>query len=153
MHGKNRCTHPDKRSAAADSKASHQVAQSRENLSRISELVGIHKSTACSIYKKYEKGGHKAVKGKKRGRPEGSNQTLTPEQEQRLKRAITDKTPDQLKFPFALWTRQAVKELIKQLCCVDIPIRTVGEYLKRWGFTPQKPLRRAYEQNPKLVKK
>ena len=119
----------------------------------ISELVGIHKSTACSIYKKYEKGGHKAVKGKKRGRPEGSNRTLTPEQEQRLKRAITDNTPDQLKFPFALWTRQAVKELIKQLCCVDVPIRTVGEYLKRWGFTPQKPLRRAYEQNPKLVKK
>ena len=69
-----------------------------------------------------------------------------------MKRAIADKTPDQLKFPFALWTRQAVKELIKQLCCIDMPIRTVGEYLKRWGFTPQKPLRRAYEQNPKLVK-
>ena len=34
-----------------------------------------------------------------------------------------------------------------------MPIRTVGEYLKRWGFTPQKPLRRAYEQNPKAVKK
>jgi len=30
---------------------------------------------------------------------------------------------------------------------------TVGEYLKRWGFTPQKPLRRAYEQNPKAVQK
>jgi hypothetical protein len=30
-------------------------------------------------------------------------------------------------------------------------IRTVGEYLKNWGFTPQKPLRRAYVQNPKLV--
>jgi len=34
-----------------------------------------------------------------------------------------------------------------------MPIRIVGEYLKRWGFTPQKPLRRAYEQNPKAVKK
>ena len=33
-----------------------------------------------------------------------------------------------------------------------MPIRTVGEYLKRWGFTPQKPLRRAYKQNPKAVK-
>ena len=32
-----------------------------------------------------------------------------------------------------------------------MPIRTVGEYLKRWGMTPQKPLKRAYEQDPKLV--
>ena len=70
----------------------------------------------------------------------------------RLKKAITDKTPDQLKFPFALWTRKAVaQQLIKQLFSIDMPIRTVGEYLKRWGFTPQKPLRRAYEQNPKAV--
>lgn len=69
-----------------------------------------------------------------------------------MKRAITDKTPDQLKFPFALWTRKAVQELIKQLFSIEMPIRTVGEYLNRWGFTPQKPLRRAYEQNPKAVK-
>ena len=61
--------------------------------------------------------------------------------------------PDQLKLPFALWTRIAVQQLIKQLWAIKMPIRTVGEYLKRWGFTPQKPLRKAYEQNPKAVKK
>jgi transposase len=88
---------------------------------------------------------------KKRGRPKGSCRTLDTEQENRLKKAITDKTLDQLKFPFALWTRRAVQQLINQLFSIDMPIRTVGEYLKRWGFTPQKPLRRAYEQNPKLV--
>jgi len=33
-----------------------------------------------------------------------------------------------------------------------MPIRTVGEYLKRWGFTPQKPLKRAYEQRPAAVR-
>jgi transposase len=36
---------------------------------------------------------------------------------------------------------------------MDVPIRTIGDYLKRWNFTPQKPLKRAYEQNPKAVKK
>jgi len=117
----------------------------------IAEIVGIHTSTACQFYKNYEKGGHTAVKIKKRGRPKGSCRTLEPEQENRLKKAITDKTPDQLKFPFALWTRRAVQQLIKQLFFIEMPIRTVGEYLNRWGFTPQKPLRRAYEQNPKLV--
>jgi len=42
-------------------------------------------------------------------------------------------------------------ELIQQETGITMPIRTVGEYLKRWGFTPQKPVRRAYEQNPKAV--
>jgi transposase len=117
----------------------------------ISQIVGVHTSTACQFYKAYEKGGANAVKIKKRGRPKGSCRTLDPDQEKRLKKAITDHTPDQLKFPFALWTRRAVQQLIKQLFSINMPIRTVGEYLSRWGFTPQKPLRRAYEQNPKLV--
>jgi len=119
----------------------------------ISKIVGIHLSTACKFYKAYERGGCSAVKIKKRGRQKGSGRTLSPEQEKELKKAITDKTPDQLKFPFALWTRAAVQQLVKQLFGIQMPIRTVGEYLSRWGFTPQKPLRRAYEQNPKLVQK
>jgi transposase len=56
-----------------------------------------------------------------------------------------------MKLPFALWTRVAVQQLVKQLYSIQMPIRTVGEYLKRWGFTPQKPLTRAYEKNPKAV--
>jgi transposase len=119
----------------------------------IGEIIGIHYARACQLYKTFERGGKKAIIIKKRGRTKGSYRTLDAEQEQRLKRAISDKTPDQLKFPFALWTRRAVQQLIQQLFSIDMPIRTVGEYLKRWGFTPQKPLRRAYEQNPILVNK
>lgn len=66
---------------------------------------------------------------------------------------IEDKEPDQLKLPFALWTRRAIVQIIKKLYRIDMPVRTLGEYLKRWGFTPQKPLKRAYEQNPKAVRK
>lgn len=117
----------------------------------IGEIVGIHPTNACKIYKAYEKGGINSIKAKKRGRKLGSCRTLSPDQEQELQTAIVDKTPDQLKFPFALWTRQAVQMLIKQLYSINMPIRTVGEYLSRWNFTPQKPLRRAYEQNPKAV--
>jgi DNA-binding transcriptional MerR regulator len=78
---------------------------------------------------------------------------LTSEQEKEIQKLIQDKVPDQLKLPFALWTRIAVQQLIKRIYSIDMPIRTVGEYLSRWGFTPQKPLRRAYEQNPKAVQK
>jgi len=66
----------------------------------MSEITGLNLSTACQFYKAYEKGGRNATKIKKRGRPTGSCKTLTPEQEYRLKKAITDKTPHQLKFLF-----------------------------------------------------
>ena len=118
----------------------------------ISEITGIHSTTACKWYKSYLDGGKKAIQIKKRGRPKGSCRTLTPEQEKQLQKAMRDQCPDQLKLPCALWTRFAVQQLIKQLWSIDMPIRTVGEYLKRWGFTPQKPLRKAYKQNPKAVK-
>ena len=64
---------------------------------------------------------------------------------------IVYKRPDQLKMPFALRTRQAVIDLIYQELGIEMPIRAVGEYLKRWGMTPQKPLKKAYEQSPKAV--
>ena len=66
---------------------------------------------------------------------------------------LVDKSPNQLKLPFALWTRKAVQEAIMQHHGVKLPIRTVGEYLSRWGFTPQKPVKRAYEQQPERVRK
>ena len=119
----------------------------------ISKITGIHRSTCSHWWSLYRAEGKKALKIKKRGRPPGSCSTLSPEQEKELRKAIHDKCPDQMKLPFALWTRIAVQQLIRQLWSIDMPIRTVGEYLKRWGFTPQKPLRRAYKQNPKAVKK
>ena len=119
----------------------------------ISLITGVHRSTCSSWYSLYKTKGKKALKIKQRGRPPGSCRTLDQEQEKRLRRAIHDKCPDQMKLPFALWTRVAVQQLIKQFWSIDMPIRTVGEYLKRWGFTPQKPLRRAYKQNPKAVEK
>ena len=118
----------------------------------IAEVTGVHPTTACKWYKAYHRGGKTAVTIKKRGRPKGSCRTLTAEQEKELQKAIKDKFPNQLKLAFALWTRVAVQQLIKQLWSINMPIRTVGEYLKRWGFTPQKPLKRAYKQNPKAVK-
>ena len=87
-----------------------------------------------------------------RGRKMGMIRTLSPEQEKELRNAIKDKCPDQLKLQFALWTRGAVQQLIFQLWSIQMPIRTVGEYLSRWNFTPQKSLRKANEQNPKAVR-
>jgi transposase len=66
-------------------------------------------------------------------------------------RTIREKNPDQLRLPFALWTREAVRDLVERRFGVRLAIRTVGDYLRRWGFTPQKPVQRAYERNPAAV--
>ena len=118
----------------------------------IGQIVGVHHTNVCKWWKAYEHGGQKAIKHRQRGRRKGSHRTLSDDQEREIQRSIKDHCPDQLKLPFSLWTRNAVQQLIKQLYSIQMPIRTVGEYLKRWGFTPQKPITRAYEKNPKAVK-
>jgi len=121
--------------------------------SDIAEAVGVNVSTVAKWCRAYKKGGDKAIRIRKRGRKDGMKRTLGLEQEVQVRQAIRDRCPEQLRLPFVLWTRRAVQQLVKRLFAIDMPIRTVGEYLKRWGYTPQKPLRRAYEQNPKAVKK
>jgi transposase len=58
-----------------------------------------------------------------------------------------------LNLPFALWTREAVQELLSRKFDLQVSVWTVGRYLRAWGLTPQKPVRRAYEQNPVAVRK
>jgi len=117
----------------------------------ISEIVGLSQCHVSTTWKKYERGGLDAIKPGLRGRRHGAQRELTAEQEVGIQKLLVDKTPDQLKLAFALWTRDAVRLAIKQIYGRDLPLRTISDYLKRWGFTPQKPTKRAYEQSPKLV--
>lgn len=68
-----------------------------------------------------------------------------------MRSILVGQTPNQLQLDFALWNRRAVMQLIKHLYGVEMPIRTVGQYLQRWGYTPQRPTRQALEQNPEAV--
>jgi transposase len=98
-----------------------------------------------------ERGGTTALKSRKRGPKPHSR--LAPHQAATIVRMIDDRCPDQLRLPFALWTREAVGQLIAQRYGIGLSVWTVGRYLAKWGFTPQKPLRRAYEQDPAAVKR
>jgi transposase len=114
---------------------------------------GMSEKAVNTLFQRYKQGGMKAVLVKRNGRPVGKGRDLSKEEERDIQRLICDKTPDQLKMPYALWNRNAVKELIENRCGRKLAVRTVGNYLKRWGFTPQKPLHRAYEQRPAEVLK
>jgi transposase len=101
------------------------------------------------VVNRYKQAGLRGIESGQRGRPAGSCRTLTAEQEKQIQRLISDKRPEQLKLDFALWTRAAVMLLIEREYGIRLPVRSVGEYLKRWGFMPQKPICRAYEQSPR----
>ena len=103
-------------------------------------------------YRKFKKGGWDALSGKPRGRPKTGG-ILKDCQSANICQIIRDRVPDQLRMPFVLWTADAVRELIRRKYGVKVSTRTVQRYLKAWGFTPQKPLRRAYEQDPAAVKR
>ncbi len=72
-------------------------------------------------------------------------------QEDAIQRIIIDKRPEQLKMDFFLWSRAAVGQLIEQKYGLKLQVRCIGKYLARWGFTPQRLIKRAYEQSPEAV--
>lgn len=120
---------------------------------QVAEILEVARQAIWRWQKLYEAKGMAGLKLKHRGRCQGDSRTLSPEQEKEIQLLIRDKYPEQLKLKFALWNRQAVIDLIKQRFGIKLPIRTAGEYLKRWGYTPQKPIRKAYEQQPEKVKR
>ena len=64
---------------------------------------------------------------------------------------IVDKHPEQLRFKECMWTRNNIRQLIKDKYDIDIKLSTLGYYLARWGFTVQRPVKRAYKQDEKKI--
>ena len=118
----------------------------------IAAALSMSPVTVYTAIKVVETGGLRALVPKPTGRKVGQMRQLTPEQELHIQRLICEKRPEQLKMQFALWTRAAVMQLVESEYGISLPVRTMGEYLKRWGFTPQRPVVRAYEQRPESVK-
>ena len=132
-----------------------QAMRMREELKlpwkEIARVVGVNVSTVIGWSKRYLREGTAGLKSKTRGRRYLSGRTLTLVQEWQLRSVIVGENPKQMSLPYALWNRRAVMQLVKVLFDIDMPIRTVGEYLLRWGYTPQRPIKRALEQNPVKV--
>ena len=114
------------------------------------EVLGVHRSRLNGWVQLYRSGGVQALAIKKRGRPAGHTK-LTKAQAASIRRTIIDRTPEQTKMPFVLWTRAGVAWLIRERFGVEVSLSTVGVYLRRWNLSPQKPVRRALERDPQAV--
>jgi transposase len=113
-------------------------------------IFGLTERGVNKIWSIYKLEGTRGLKQKKRGAKEGKK--LKGEQSAEVRKLIKEKLPDQLKLPYGLWTREAVQQLIEKRYEIELSKGQVGRYLKSWGYTPQKPIRKAFEQKPEKVK-
>ncbi len=114
-------------------------------------IFGLSISAVKQIWKKYKEGGLRAIEEKKRGVQGGKK--INGFQSAEIRRLVKEKMPEQLKLSFGLWTREAVQQLILERYGVNLSRWQVGRYLKSWGYTPQKPISKAFEQNPESVQR
>ncbi len=118
---------------------------------QIVTMTGLSYPTVRTAIDLFDAGGWAAIRPAVRGRARGDGRVLSEAQEEAIQRMIIDKRPEQLKMDFSFWSRAAVGQLIEQEFGIKLQVRSIGKYLTRWGFTPQKPIKRAYEQSPAAV--
>ena len=134
----------------------HRLRQDKRTWGEIASIVGVHLSTVMSWSRRFDIGStsDKAPKvaSAQRGRRFGQARTLELADEVGLRELILGGPPSTLGLAYALWSRRAMQEAVKVKFGLDMPIRTVGEYFRRWGFTPQRPAKHALEQRCEQVR-
>jgi transposase len=127
------------------------AAVTEQGISQVeaARTFGVTRQSIHNWLRAVERSGASGLKAHKRGPKPHSR--LAGHQAGTVVRLIENRCPDQLQLPFALWTREAVGRLIERRFGIRVSVWTVGRYLAKWGFTPQKPLRRAYERDPAAV--
>jgi transposase len=143
--------------AAAQEERRRQVIGLRQaglTYDAIAAQVGLTRTGVFDVCKRFAERGAAGLKTGPRGPEPGHGRFLDADQEAAVRELVRRRhTPDELDLPFALWSRAAVRELILRRFGVCLAVRTMGTYLARWGFTAQKPLRRACEQDPAAVRR
>lgn len=119
---------------------------------QVAELLGVARETVCRWWSAYAADGVAALPHERTGRPVGSGRTLDADQAAHLQDILDSHSPEAVGIAAPLWTRRAVRDLIRQEYGVTLPLRTVGEYLRRWGYTVKRPRRRARDQDPAEVR-
>ena len=119
---------------------------------KAADALGVTRQGVGKWIKLYEEGGWEALKLGRRGRKPEEQAKLKNHQCATIVRIITDKTPDQLKMPFVLWTAAGVRDFVHEKYGIFLPVRTMRKYLRKWDFTPQKPIRKAWQQSSEQVR-
>jgi transposase len=125
------------------------VREGKESPEDVMKTFGLHRSNIYKWLKIYDNQGYAGLKSTK---SKGPSPKMTVKQKQQLYNYL-QKNPLQLKFDYALWTIEMIVELIQMKFDVQYSSVQVGRILKEIGFSQQKPLERAYQQDPEKVDK
>ena len=106
---------------------------------RLAEIFGLARETVCRWWTAYQAGGVDALPARTNRSADRFGTHARRFRRPRIQTKILDHCPGDWGIAAPLWTRRAVRDLIRKEFDIDMPIRTVGEYLKRWGYTPKKP--------------
>ena len=128
--------------------AVRRVVEDGEAPSAVMTSLGFSRTAIYPWLRKFEEEGWDALVERI---AEGPAPKLTEKQRQQVKRWILGKDPRQYGFDFGLWNRRIVQALIQERMQIDLGLTAVGRLLASLDITPQKPLRRAYERDPKAV--
>jgi len=119
---------------------------------QVADLLGVSRETVCRWWSAYADGGVEALPRERSGRPLGSGRRLSDSQARHIRDLLDQKSPEDLGIASPLWSRAAVRDLIRREFDIELAVRTVGEYLKRWGYTAKVPRRHARDQDPEEVR-
>jgi transposase len=128
------------------------LSMGRKNKSELIKRYQVTYNTLTKWLDNYEASGKRSFAADKRGAKAFQNSSLNKQQQNWLNKQLINKTPEQLDFPFALWTRKLVAEVIFRKYGIKVDVSTAGEYLKNFGMTPQKPILKSYKQQPERVR-
>ena len=131
------------------------LRQSGQNNKVASNNVGFSEATGSRVWNQYNQlRDYDALELKKPGRKKGEKTKLSKEQELKIKNLLLKSTPAELNLKnnrkkFNLWTREAIRLAIEKELSINLPVRTITDYLKRWRCVPIKPVKVVKDAKPK----
>lgn len=132
-------------------RAIHAVEELGLAQKQVAQILGVSAEVVNRWCAAYRQAGVEALEARPQGRPLGVGRALSEEQGEAIQQTLRTGTPQDCGLGWPCWSRAAVAALIEQRYGVSLTVQAVGIYLKRWGFTPQKPARQAREQDPDEV--
>ena len=117
----------------------------------IEELTGVRQNRASEIWTAYQREGDSSLERKKYGRKPGSGMVRTDGEQEKIRKAVEEKIPEDFGISGKLWTLGRTREYIEKEFQKRVKERTLSDYMKRWGMSCQRPAKRARKQNPKGI--
>lgn len=114
----------------------------------VAAVLGVSRATVYAWLALYRSGGWGALNAAKRG---GRKPKLNGKIMQWLYNVVTMKNPLQFQFAFALWTREMILALLRKRYGITLSKTSISKLLDQLGLSAQRPLWRAYQQNPEAV--